>query len=162
MDCQEVNTYATIKVMTATGHALIGVIIAAKFTNPYIAIPLALASHFLADIYPHWDAGTNYRKKTKQRFLQEAAADVLVSFMASYLFLALFFPQTNLLYAFILIITAQLPDWATAPYLLGFKIKPFNFIYKFQSRFNTKLDKPWGIITQVAAVLLLLLLAKTL
>ncbi len=159
-DCQEVTLYDTIIFMTATGHALIGAVIAAKIGNPYLAIPIAIVSHFAADIYPHWDSGTNGSKKTKKRFLTEAVVDVLVGFVASYMLLTSFFPQTNLLYALIIVIAAQLPDWATAPYLIGIKKQPFISFYKFQSRFNTRLDKPWGIITQIFAISLLILLAK--
>ncbi|MBI2012734.1 hypothetical protein HYS90_02270, partial [Candidatus Curtissbacteria bacterium] len=50
--------------MTATAHALIGASIAAKITNPYLGIPLAIISHFVADLIPHWDAGTNHREKS--------------------------------------------------------------------------------------------------
>lgn len=146
--------------MTATGHALIGAVIAAKIGNPYLAIPIALASHFAADIVPHWDSGTNWSKKTKKRFLTEAVIDVLVGFTISYGVLWFIFPQTDLLYTFIIIIAAQLPDWATAPYLVGIKKQPFISFYQFQSRFNTRLDKPWGIITQIFAISLLILLAK--
>lgn len=148
------------KNMTATGHALIGVVIAAKIGNPYLAIPIALASHIAADIFPHWDSGTNGRKKTKKRFLTEAVIDVLVGFIISYGVLLFIFPQTDLFYGFIIIIAAQLPDWAMAPYLIGIKKQPFIWFYKFQSRFNTRLDKPWGIITQIVAISLLILLAK--
>jgi membrane-bound metal-dependent hydrolase YbcI (DUF457 family) len=45
--------------MTATGHAIIGVAIAATIPNPFIAVPIAIGSHILADIFPHWDTGTN-------------------------------------------------------------------------------------------------------
>jgi len=34
--------------MTATGHAIIGTVIAAKIGNPYLAIPLAIVSHLAA------------------------------------------------------------------------------------------------------------------
>lgn len=146
--------------MTATGHAIIGTVIAAKIGNPAIAIPVALASHFAADIFPHWDAGTNGKHKSKRQLLFEAAGDVLVGFALSYAVLAIFFPATDLVYAFIMIIVAQLPDWATAPYyVFGFNRQPFRAFYKFQSNFNTKLDKPWGIITQVALCAFLIFIA---
>ena len=61
--------------MTATGHALIGTVIAAKIVNPALAIPIALGSHFLADAIPHWDTGTNRDKKSKTRFVVESSID---------------------------------------------------------------------------------------
>ena len=71
--------------MTATAHALIGASIASRFTNPIIGIPLAIASHFLADLVPHWDAGTNHRKKSILRFKVEAALDVTLGFALAFL-----------------------------------------------------------------------------
>lgn len=86
--------------MTATGHAVIGTLIAARFGNPFIAIPLALVSHLAADAFPHWDAGTNAKKKTKLRLKIEATIDVLAGFILSYGIIYFFFPTTNLQYTF--------------------------------------------------------------
>lgn len=147
--------------MTATAHSVIGAIIAAKIGNPILAVPIAIVSHFAADAFPHWDTGTNHREKSKKIFLLESLVDVMLGFAISYILIFLLFPQTNLIYAFFIIIISQLPDWITAPYLF-FKINilPFREMYKFQKAFNTRLDKPWGIITQVAVLILLIIIAK--
>ena len=149
--------------MTATGHAVIGTLIAAKIGNPYLAIPIAIVSHIAGDMFPHWDSGTNSKKKSPKRMFIESSIDVIVGFVVSYLIIALVFPQTNLPYAFVIIIASQLPDWISAPYTI-FKLNVpfFKAIYRFQSAINSKLDKPWGIINQVAALVLLLILAKNL
>jgi hypothetical protein len=147
--------------MTATGHALIGTVIAAKIGNPALAIPIALGSHFLADALPHWDTGTNREKKSKTRFVVESTIDLLLGFILSWVLIVLLFPSTNLLYAFIIIIVSQLPDWLTAPYLfLDWKFPPFTWIYEFQKKFDTEKQLPWGIINQVVVVVGLILLAK--
>lgn len=146
--------------MTATGHALIGTIIAAKIGNPLVALPIAFASHVIADLVPHWDAGTHGRSKTKKQLQNEAAADVAVGFIASYLLIYFIFPTTDILYALILILTAQGIDWLTAPYyMFGYKTQPFSFFYELSKRTNSKLDKPWGIITQIVSITLLIILA---
>ena len=147
--------------MTATAHAVIGTIIAAKVGNPALAIPLAIASHFVADAIPHWDTGTNWREKNKIRFFLESFFDVALSFVLSYILIALFFPTLKIPYAFFIVVVSQLPDWITAPYLF-FKIKiwPFREMYEFQRGFNVRLDKPWGIITQVLILIILLIIAK--
>jgi len=143
--------------MTATGHAIIGTVIAAKIGNPALAIPIALVSHIAADIFPHWDAGTNSKTKTINRIKREAVIDVLVGFAVSYLLIHFIFPETNLIYAFILIIAAQGLDWVTAPsYMLGWKFPPFNWFYTLSDKTNTRMDKPWGIIGQVWVLLLLI------
>ncbi|MEK7573480.1 MAG: hypothetical protein AAB531_03575 [Patescibacteria group bacterium] len=144
--------------MTATGHAIIGTVIAAKIGNPALAIPLALASHVAADLFPHWDEGTN-GNKTKQTIVLQAVFDVLFGFAISYLIIIVLFPQTSLIYVFIIIIVAQAFDWLTAPYYM-FGIRQFKIFYKFQKMFDNELKAPWGIINQVVILTLLVILAK--
>jgi hypothetical protein len=147
--------------MTATGHAIIGTVIAAKIGNPALAIPIAFASHFLADALPHWDTATNRHKKSKTRFFVESFADVSIGFILSYGLITWLFPTTNLLYAFLIIIVSESPDWLTAPYLFfTIKAQPFLSIYKLQKKFDTELDLPWGFINQAAVLITLVFLAK--
>ncbi len=144
--------------MTATGHAVIGVVIAAVIPNPVIGIPLAVGSHVLADLFPHWDPGTNRKEKTKNEFIRDAIIDVLTSIIVVYLLVYFIFPQTNLFYAYIMAFAAQFLDWASAPYVF-FKITNppiFHWFYKFQKKFDSKLDKPWGIIGQIAILVFLI------
>lgn len=147
--------------MTATGHAIIGSVIAAKIGNPYLAIPLSILSHLAADFFPHWDTATNVKKKTRNRLYIDTFTDVVASFTLSYLLLHFLFPQTDLLYAFVNIIAAQSFDWLTGPYyFLGIKTPPFTWAYKFQKIFDRRLNKPWGIINQAVILLLIVVLAK--
>lgn len=147
--------------MTATGHAVIGTVISATISNPVIAIPLAIVSHLAADSFPHWDAGTHYKEKSKERFFLEAVIDVLLGFFLAYLLIKFLFPQTNLVYAFILIICAQLFDWLWAPEVFFNTKLPFlKWAIDFSEYFNTKLDKPWGIINQIGILALLVIIAK--
>lgn len=138
--------------MTATGHAVIGTVIAAKIGNPALAIPIAIGSHILADMFPHWDVGVNRDKKTRNRFVAEAAIDGTVSFAVTFLLVGLFFPTTNLIYAYIIVIAAQLFDWLGSPYLLfGIKNpKIFYLMYKFQKQFDRGEDTLRGKVGQVA------------
>lgn len=147
--------------MTATGHALIGTVIAAKVGNPVLAIPIALASHFIADALPHWDTGTNRKLKSRRTFFIESVIDVLVGFVLSWLLIVWVFPATNISYAFLIIIMAQLPDWLTAPYLFfDLNFFPFSNIYHFQKKFDNRLDTPWGVINQTAAVVALIVFGR--
>lgn len=149
--------------MTATAHAVIGTVIAAKIGNPALAIPIAIASHAVADAIPHWDPGTNGKEKGKQRVLQDAAVDVILGFILSFTIIKLLFPYVDLSYAFLLIIAAQGLDWLMVPfYFLGIKFPPSIWAYKFQKKIERRLDKPWGIINQVAIIALLVFLAKIL
>jgi hypothetical protein len=147
--------------MTATAHALIGTVIAAKVGNPALAIPIALASHFICDAVPHWDTGHGRENQTKTHFVTASAIDVILGFLLSYLLIVLFFPATSLLYAFVLIIVCQLPDWLTVPYLfLDWDFAPFNWAYEIQKRFDSSIGLPWGFINQAVAVIALIVLAK--
>ncbi len=146
--------------MTATGHAVLGAVIAAKVANPAIAIPIAIVSHVAADLFPHWDSGTNGSKKSAKRMFLESLIDVSVGFIIAYSIILLVFPKTNLLYVFLIIIMSQALDWITAPYfILNFKFPPFSYLHSFQSAINTKLDKPWGIIDQISILLLIVVIS---
>lgn len=41
--------------MTATNHALTGAFIGLVSGNPWLALPLAVVSHFVCDVIPHFD-----------------------------------------------------------------------------------------------------------
>lgn len=147
--------------MTATGHAIIGTVIAAKIGNPYLAIPIAMFSHLAADAFPHWDTGTNQKKKSNAALWRDSVIDVTISFIIPYFLITFLNPQTNLIYVYSMVISAQFFDWITAPYVfLKWKFFPFDIPYKLQIPFDNKLDKPWGIITQIAALLVLIVYAK--
>lgn len=53
--------------MTATNHALAGALIGLSISQPAIALPLALASHFVMDAIPHY--GVKYAESAKKRKL---------------------------------------------------------------------------------------------
>ena len=138
--------------MTATAHALIGASIAAKIANPLLGIPLAIISHFAADLVPHWDAGTNHRQKSMMRLRVEAALDVLLGF-ALVLILFRNFAQTNPVYLFSMVIAAQLPDWLEAPsWMFNMKIPPFTYMEAIGHKIQTRMQLPWGLVTQIAVV----------
>lgn len=147
--------------MTATGHALIGTVIAAKIGNPALAVPIALASHFVADAFPHWDTGYHRKQNGKRKFFIQSIIDVLAGFVLSFALISVFFPQTNLIYAFFIILVAQSPDWLTAPYLFfDMKFAPFCWFYRFQKIFDRSIGMPWGVIDQVAIVGIVIALAR--
>src|SRR3989344_4204759 len=142
--------------MTATAHALIGASIASKVVNPAVDIPLAIISHFLADLVPHWDAGTNHRQKSPTRLKLEAAADVLVGFALVFL---IFRNTVDPVYLFTMVIAAQLPDWLEAPsWMFGFKVPPFSWLDWLGHKLQSRLALPWGLVTQIVVVGLMLLL----
>ena len=144
--------------MTATAHSLVGACIAVKIGNPALAILIAFASNFLLDIVPHWDVGTHWHNRPLLKTFIYAGIDV---FLGLGLSLLLFAHSVNLSYLLFLIFIATLADWLEAPYIfLKLKIPPFYQFYKIQSRFHKKDGSWFGVFTQFAVVLPLLLWAK--
>ena len=143
--------------MTATAHALIGASIAAKITKPLVGIPLAILSHFAADLVPHWDAGTNHKNKSALRLKLEATLDVLLGFALVFL---IFRNLVDPTYLFVMVISAQLPDWLEAPsWMFGLKFPPFSWMDFLGHKLQSRLQLPWGLVTQVAVVGLLVVYA---
>lgn len=149
--------------MTATGHALVATLIVAKIPNPYISLPLALASHFACDLIPHWDAGTHHREKTRERLFSEAALDVIISVITSFVLYSNVLGQSNYVLLYIAVFLSQFPDWITAPYLIfhtkNSLVSWSKQMYKVQHELNARIESPfWGTLTQVITVLLLYIL----
>lgn len=145
--------------MTATAHALIGTVIAAKIGNPALALPIAFASHFAADMIPHWDTLTNRESKSWNRLFIDTVFDGMLALTLSYSLIVLLFPSTNYFYALLVMFFAVLPDVLHAPYTF-FKIKQFKWAYEIGKRTNKSLDKPWGVVTQIVTVVIVILLGK--
>ena len=147
--------------MTATAHAVLGTVIAAKVGNPSLAIPLAIASHIAADMFPHWDTATNARQKGKKRAIIDSFIDLIFGFLLSYAIIFFIFPSTNLLYVLFLILVSQSLDWLMLPYYF-FRINfpLFKWAYRFQKSFNHSLDKTWSIINKKEVIVFIEILAK--
>ena len=143
--------------MTATAHALIGASIASRIVNPAVGIPLAIISHFAADLVPHWDAGTNHKQKSAMRLKLEATVDVLVGFTLVFL---IFRSSVEPVYLFTMVIAAQLPDWLEAPsWMFGFKVPPFSWLDYLGHKLQSRMQLPWGLVTQVVIVGMLVFLS---
>ncbi len=149
--------------MTATSHAVIGTVIAAKIGNPAVAIPIALASHVIADLIPHWDTGVNRHKETKQRFFWNTVADVLIGVVICLAIIYFFFPTLAIHYALLIVIFASLPDILTAPYLFfDWKFPPFTWAYKIQKSFDNGEDSAFGRYGQIAIIAIVVIVGKLL
>ena len=149
--------------MTATGHAIMGLALAASIPNPFLGIPIAILSHVACDAFPHWDTGTNMKsnkpstKKTRGQFIAQSFIDLGVSFTLPFILLLTLFQNVNPIYAYIMIISAQGLDWLSAPRVfLRLDIPPFTWAYSLQGKFDHRLDKPWGIIGQIIILLFFL------
>jgi len=149
--------YFLAKTYDRTAHALIGASLAVKIINPIFGIPLAILSHFIADLVPHWDAGTNHKQKSLARLKIEAVFDVLLGFVLVFL---IFRNLVSPTYLFTMVIAAQLPDWLEAPsWIFGYKIPPFSWLDWLGHKLQSRMQLPWGLVTQVIIVGLLVVYA---
>jgi len=150
--------------MTATAHALVAGAIAAHVQNPFLAVTLSFASHFILDAVPHWDMGTNWRNRSKKTTGLLALSDTLIAITVTYFFYSgkvALLPLTSCIFA------SELPDWLETPWYIffanqnkhepalkaGFVEKLTYRIYKMENAFHCKAQFPFGAITQVAMVL---------
>ncbi|PWU23420.1 hypothetical protein C5B42_03065 [Candidatus Cerribacteria bacterium 'Amazon FNV 2010 28 9'] len=53
--------------MLSLSHGLTGAFIATKIPNPFVAIPLILASHYIEDWILHWDVGTGLSNGSRKK-----------------------------------------------------------------------------------------------
>lgn len=140
--------------MTATAHALVGGAISVTLKDPAIGLTLSAISHPFLDMVPHWDFGWGWREKTKPRLFFQAASDLLVGFAAAYLFFGRF---TDFWYFFACVFASLFWDILESPYwFFNWRFAPFSWIYNIQSKMQGRLGLPWGIITQVLSVILLI------
>lgn len=155
--------------MTSVAHALVGASIAARVSDPALAGGLILGSHFLMDMIPHWDFGTNWRKRSKFSTGAIAITDTIIAFTLAYL---LFSGKVSFIPLTLAVILSVLPDWLETPWYIFFarqdKQAPgknasifenlaFN-VYKVENMFHTKAQYPFGLITQMFTVAFFLLL----
>lgn len=113
--------------MLSVSHVATGALIATKVTNPFLSIPLILASHYLEDWIPHWDVGTGLSNGTRSR----TAAFVLELFdLAASVALVYFFWQhseaTLQIHAWMGAFVGLVPDFIEAPRNF-LKIEPWFF-----------------------------------
>jgi hypothetical protein len=151
--------------MLLTPHVIIGIAIASVINSPWVAIPAALASHFLADLVPHWDFYFNTTKIEKASGWRTLAVmgDLAIGVGVGMLFTLYALWQLDnpglSLNIFLCGITAVLPDALTGPYI--YKTNGTNiisdFVHKIQSKCQFSVPLPWGAITQVVVVLFCLL-----
>ena len=157
--------------MTATAHALVSAAIARAVPNPYLAIPLAITSHFIMDTVPHWDIGADWRMRTKTMTGVLAITETILGITLAY-FLFRGKVETPLLLS--TIVAGELPDWLEAPWYIffankhkigtskkaGFWERVSYRIYRRENIFHSKADLPFGLITQIVIVAFFLLLLK--
>ena len=152
--------------MLELAHALTGGVIAYQIKNPAVSLPLALASHFMIDLLPHWNPHLAKEKKRfgfvskKTTFL--VVVDSLIGLTLG-LFLAFrVLPDTKRMFLVIAgCFLAILPDLIEAPfYFLNQKGKFLKKLVNFQGKIQYNAPFWPGMLFQVLYVSALLYLVR--
>lgn len=144
--------------MLETPHVAVGAAIASKIPNPFIAIPLAFASHFVLEKVPHWNPHLNTEKKALGKIssntMKIIAADTILSLGFGIYVSYLALPDTGHAITILLACFASaLPDIVEAPYFLTkMKSKTIEKWVKIQKSIQVDTDLVPGLITQAVTV----------
>lgn len=140
--------------MLETPHVLIGAAIATAIPNPVVALPLALASHFITEYIPHWNPHLFTELKTLGRVSHRSLTIVTIDAslaLAVGTWIALHSPQPSIVLAACLL--AVLPDVLEIPYFF------FNWHPKFEERLvlwqrahQWNVKPILGILTQILVI----------
>lgn len=151
--------------MILTAHLLAGAVVASKISNPLLALPLALLSHYCLDSLPQEEYEI---ENIKQRRWNKSFFDFIRVFLdisSGILLIGLFSGKSPLIFAAAFL--TLVPDGIT---LLS-KIFPKNRLFIqhqkphkalndiFDSK-NKKISKLWGIFSQIAVILTAILLLR--
>lgn len=139
-------------------HTIVGAAIATKVGNPALALPLALASHFVLDLIPHWNPHLSREKRqfgyVTARTIRVVAADTFLSlavglFMASQVLPDVGHFITVLLGAFF----AVLPDVLEGPYFFfGWNNPAIKRLVAFQSSLQFNIPFIPGLVSQLLII----------
>lgn len=145
--------------MLETPHVFIGAAIATKIPNPFIAIPLAFASHFILETVPHWNPHLN---SETQKFGQPTRRSTVITAIDSTLALVAgsyiaYQALPNMSQAALIIacsFASVLPDVMEGPY---FFLKARTAWVKkwitFQKSLQNDTTAFWGLLTQTLTIL---------
>lgn len=144
--------------MLETSHVVVGAAIATQIPNPLVALPLALASHFILDKLPHWNPhlysetdmyGKPTKKSTIITFVDLATSLTLGTLIASRALPD--FGHFSTILASCLV--AALPDIIEAPYFfLGVRNKYLRKWINIQRKMQFNNGFVWGIVTQLLVI----------
>lgn len=137
-------------------HTIVGAAIAVKVGNPALALPLALASHFVLDPIPHWNPHlyTELKRdgKVSSRSKLFMVGDVVLSLVLGSFIAFKMLPNITLFIVVLLgAFAAVFPDLIKAPfYLFGVKHPLLVRYVEVERSIQGETNKPiLGILTQV-------------
>ncbi len=149
--------------MTLTNHYMTGVGIAVITKNPFIALPLAIVSHYILDSLPHY--GFKIWEQRNQGKFKIVFRTMLVLDVAVFSFFIHFLIINNVpAWYYFAGICGYLPDLAwwyiwLVPEKFGTVRVELNLINRFHSNIQ-KFERLWGVIPEVIYGLVVFFLIK--
>ncbi len=142
-----------------TPHVLLGAAIAAKVSDPILAMPLALMSHFVLDVIPHWNphfyTETQKNGRPSNASTTLAIVDTLVALSSGLLIAASFLPDTKkAALVIVCCLLAVIPDQVKVPFYFLKKARS-GLLQKwvvFERSLQSDASPLPGILTQVGIV----------
>jgi hypothetical protein len=141
-------------------HAVVGATIAVLIPNPAIAIPLALASHFAMDLYPHWNPHIDREIKryghlsipTSLFLWADSGTALVIGFALANHVLPNITQSSNILLCCFM---AVFPDVVEIPLVLFHQKWPWLKKYAdLLSQFQFRLPAPAGVYTQLLVLVI--------
>jgi hypothetical protein len=144
--------------MLETPHVLVGAAIASKIGNPALALPLALGSHFILDLVPHWNPhlytetqkfGKPSKKSTFIAIIDASLALILGSLIA----LKALPNTTQTITILLACFLSVLPDLVEGPYyFLNLKNEIVHKWILWHRSYQSNGDFYFGIISQLLII----------
>lgn len=146
--------------MLETPHVAVGIAIATKFPNPWVAIPLSLASHFVLDKIPHWNPHTYTETvnngSPSRSTVALTVADISLSLALGFGIAYLALPNTHFAATIIASSLASvLPDVSKYPFFLFKKTRKGIYKKWVDWERSTQVQTNslfWGMLTQVLVI----------
>lgn len=145
--------------MLETPHVFIGAAIAMKIPNPFIAIPLAFASHFILETIPHWNPHLNtetekFGQPTRRSTVITAIDSTLALISGSFIAYQALPDVGQAILILACCFASVLPDVMEGPYFF-LKLRTL-WIKKwiaFQKSIQSDTNAFWGLLTQITIIL---------
>lgn len=140
--------------MTATNHMLTGAVIAATVQQPFLVVPLAILSHFVLDMFPHFgvEESDTADRNNHPLFRKVLATDLTILTLALILVPVLFHGEVSWWVLLLGMLAAWIPDVVWLVHFWhdhkGRVRKPPHRLTRFHQRIQW-LEHPRGIVVEV-------------
>ena len=145
--------------MLTTPHAVTGAAIGALLPNPWLAVPLAIGSHFVLDSMPHWQETLAPYKPTKKTYIR-IPLDISLS-IGLVLLVSAWHPAATLS-IWLGAIFANVPDLDTIVVLVPrLKAGLLQRFWDWHCSIQRETSSLWGLAPQLLVIFVGLIVSRT-